>query len=70
MKATFLVSLNLNPDESLPSVASQIEGLLENELEVVMVKPWARPKSGPDIQGQAAMQHFTRILHPDLGRQP
>ncbi len=40
MKRTFLVELEIEPDEDLENVAGTVQDLVSPEFDVISVKPW------------------------------
>ena len=62
MKASFIVTINTDPEQSLASIAQTMEDKLSDSLDVVMVKPWARPRTNPNAQGQAVLGHFVNMM--------
>lgn len=47
MNVTFLVELNLDDTTDLANTAMDIEDDLNENFEVISVKPWARPTGNP-----------------------
>ena len=62
MNATFLVTIEvLDPNEDLASLADAISNKLSNELPIISVKPWARPKTAPSAKSKAVMAAFKTL---------
>lgn len=61
MNATFLITIQVDPDQPLASVADQISNKLSNELPVISVKPWSRPKTDPSAKSKAVMAAFKTL---------
>lgn len=62
MTVTFLVELNLDDTTDLANISGDIEEDLQNNFEVISVKPWARPTGNP----LAALPNLTEIQPPTL----